>query len=74
MSQGVNMRQVILKPGEDGYWVVECPSLPGCISQGKTKEEAVKNIREAIDSYLEVLKEDGEPIPDDKMDTLVVAV
>jgi len=42
------MRQVVLFPGEDGYWVVECPGLPGCISQGKTKEEAISNIKEAI--------------------------
>jgi len=42
------MRQVMLYPGEDGYWVAEVPSLPGCISQGKTREEAVQNIREAI--------------------------
>ena len=41
------MRKLILYPGEDGYWVAECPSLPGCISQGDTKETAVKNIREA---------------------------
>ncbi len=45
------MRQVIVYPGEDGYWVVECPSLPGCISQGKTKSEAKANIREAIEGY-----------------------
>jgi len=38
------MREVILRPGEDGYWVAECPSLPGCISQGKTKEEAFSQI------------------------------
>jgi len=38
------MRQVVLYPGEDGYWVVECPSLPGCISQGRTKEEAIANV------------------------------
>jgi predicted RNase H-like HicB family nuclease len=42
------MRQVIIYPGEDGYWVAKCPSLPGCISQGRTKEEAIQNIREAI--------------------------
>jgi predicted RNase H-like HicB family nuclease len=53
------MRQVIMYPGEDGYWVVECPSLPGCISQGKTKEEAVANIREAIQGYIAALQEDG---------------
>ena len=42
------MRQVLIYPGEDGFWVAECPSLPGCISQGKTKAEAVLNIKEAI--------------------------
>jgi predicted RNase H-like HicB family nuclease len=41
------MRQVIIYPGEDGYWVAECPSLPGCISQGMSKEEAIVNIKEA---------------------------
>ncbi len=43
------MRQVVIYPGEDGYWVAECPSLPGCISQGSTKEEATQNIKEAIE-------------------------
>ena len=45
-------RQVFLYRGEDGFWVAECPSLPGCISQGKTKEEAITNIREAIRGYI----------------------
>jgi predicted RNase H-like HicB family nuclease len=53
------MRQVIIYPGEDGYWVVECPSLPGCISQGKTYKEAVENIKEAIEGYVAALAEDG---------------
>ena len=48
------MRQVIIYPGEDGYWVAECPSLPGCLSQGETKEELVSNIKDAIRSWLEV--------------------
>jgi predicted RNase H-like HicB family nuclease len=68
------MRQVILYPGEDGYFVVECPSLPGCISQGKTREEAIENIREAIQLYIEVLEENGQPIPAEKYETLLVAV
>lgn len=68
------MRQVIIYPGEDGYWVVECPSLPGCISQGQTKEEAIANIREAIQGYIEALEEDGLPIPQERFETLVVAV
>ena len=50
----VQQRTVILYPDEDNYWVVEVPSLPGCISQGETKEEALTNIQEAISLYLEV--------------------
>jgi predicted RNase H-like HicB family nuclease len=57
------MRQVILYSGEDGYLVAECPSLPGCISQGKTREEAVVNIKEAIQGYIAALEEDGLPVP-----------
>ncbi len=53
------MRQVILYPGENGFWVAECPSLPGCISQGDTKESAIKNIREAIEGYILALQDDG---------------
>lgn len=68
------MRQVILYMGEDGYWVAECPSLPGCISQGKTKEEAIINIKEAIQGYVVALKEDGLSVPEERFDTLVVAV
>ena len=63
MGGGDTIRQVIIKPGEDGFWVAECPSLPGCISQGQSRKEAVQNIREAIDGYIEVLEEVGEPIP-----------
>jgi predicted RNase H-like HicB family nuclease len=51
------MHKVIIYPGEDGYWVAECLSLPGCISQGKTKKEARANIREAIEGYEGVLEE-----------------
>ena len=47
---------------EDGIWVVECPSIPGCVSQGKTKSEAVKNIKEAIELCLEVRAERGLPL------------
>jgi len=68
------MRQVVLYPGEDGYWVAECPSLPGCVSQGRTKAEAVVNIKDAIEGYVAALKEDGLPVPEDKFETLVVAV
>lgn len=60
--------------GEDGQWVAECLSLPGCVSQGKTREEAVSQIREAIRLYIAVLQEDQLPIPDEQFDTLLVAV
>ena len=68
------MRQVILYRGEDGYWVSECPSLPGCVSQGKTREDSLKNIREAIDAYIAALEEDDLPVPEDRFDVLTVAV
>ncbi|GFO95926.1 hypothetical protein ig2599ANME_0108 [groundwater metagenome] len=45
--------KVIIEEGEDGWYVVEVPALPGCISQGKTKKEALENIKEAIELYLE---------------------
>jgi predicted RNase H-like HicB family nuclease len=54
---------VILYRGEDGYWVAECPSLPGCISQGSTRDDAIANIREAIPGYIRALDEDHLPIP-----------
>jgi predicted RNase H-like HicB family nuclease len=68
------MRQVVLYPGEDGYWVVECPSLPGCVSQGKTREDAIANIREAIEGYVEALEHDGLPVPEEKFQAIVLAV
>jgi len=68
------MRQIIIYPGEDGWWVVECPSLPGCISQGKTKEEAIENIKEAIAGYILALQEDSLPVPVEHFDTMVIAV
>jgi predicted RNase H-like HicB family nuclease len=68
------MRQVIIYPGEDGYWVAECPSLPGCVSQGKSKEEAIANIREAIQGYVAALEEDNLPVPEERFEALMVAV
>ena len=68
------MRQVIVYPGEDKFWIVECPSLPGCISQGKTKEEAIMNIKEAIQGCIAVLEEDGLPVPEDNFEAFLVAV
>ncbi len=55
--------RVIIEPDEEGVFVAECPSLPGCISQGQTREEAVTNIKDAIAGYLASLKKHGEPVP-----------
>ena len=60
------MRQVLIYPGEDGFWVAEVPSLPGCISQGQTFDEALTNIQEAIALWIEGALADGEAIPEDK--------
>ena len=68
------MRQVLIYPGEDGFWVAECPSLPGCISQGETREEAIRNVREAIDLYIDALQVDNLPVPNDTFEALLVAV
>jgi predicted RNase H-like HicB family nuclease len=53
---------VTLERDEDGYWAVECPSIPGCVSQGNTREEALQNIQEAIQLCLEVRAEMGLPL------------
>jgi predicted RNase H-like HicB family nuclease len=68
------MRQVVIYRGEDQMWVAECPSLPGCISQGATREVALTNIKEAIDLYVETLTDDRLPVPADTLDALLVAV
>ena len=59
------MRQVIIYPGEDGFWVVEVPSLPGCISQGETRDEALGNIADAIEGFVEALKQDNLSVPEE---------
>jgi predicted RNase H-like HicB family nuclease len=57
------MRQVIVYTDENGEWCASCPSLPGCHSQGETREEAIANIRDAIEAYIEALERDGLPVP-----------
>jgi predicted RNase H-like HicB family nuclease len=70
--QNQDKRKVLLYPGEDGYFVVEVPSLPGCISQGKTREEALANIEEAISLYIETLQNRGETVPSDVVEIVMV--
>ncbi|MEK6868859.1 MAG: type II toxin-antitoxin system HicB family antitoxin [Nanoarchaeota archaeon] len=54
--------RIIIEQYEDGVFVAECPSLPGCVSQGKSRGEAVKNVKDAIKGYLESLKKHNESI------------
>ena len=58
------MSQTVVDPGENGCWVAECPSLPGCVSQGQTKQDAIADIKEAVVGYVATLEEDGPPVPD----------
>ncbi len=53
---------VTIDRDEDGVWIVECPSIPGCVSQGETKEKALKNIQDAIAACLQVRAERGLPL------------
>jgi predicted RNase H-like HicB family nuclease len=55
--------RVIIEPDEDGVFVATCPTLPGCVSQGRTREEAAANIRDAIQGYLQSLEKHAEPVP-----------
>lgn len=55
--------RVLIEQDEDGVFVAEVPSLPGCVSQGATRNEALGNAREAIEAYLESLRAHNEPIP-----------
>jgi predicted RNase H-like HicB family nuclease len=68
------MRQVIIYPGEGDYWVAEVPSLPGCISLGKTRKKAVNNVKEAIDAYINALKEDGLSVPEERFEAILAVV
>jgi predicted RNase H-like HicB family nuclease len=66
-------RKVVLYPGEDNYIVAEVPSLPGVVSQGKTRTEALENIREAVSLHVEVLIERGLPVPEDETELVEIA-
>jgi predicted RNase H-like HicB family nuclease len=63
--------RVLIEQDEDGVYVAEVPALPGCISQGQTRVEAVENIREAIAAYIESLEAHDEPIPPSITEELV---
>ncbi|MDO8589100.1 MAG: type II toxin-antitoxin system HicB family antitoxin [Armatimonadota bacterium] len=65
---------VVLEEGENGWIIASVPSLPGCHTQGRTREEALKNAHEAIKGYLAVLREDGESVPKPDIDIVMVRV
>lgn len=64
---------VTLDRDEDGIWVVECPSIPGCVSQGETKQEALENIKDAISACLQVRAEGGMPLTVETYQVEVIA-
>lgn len=68
------MRQVLVYRGEDGFWIAECLSLPGCVSQGETKDDARRSIQEAIQLHIDTLVADQLPIPEDQLDARLVTV
>lgn len=65
---------VIFEPAEEGGYVVSVPALSGCVTQGETFEEATENIKDAIQGYLQVLKETGEDIPQEKADIVITKI
>jgi antitoxin HicB len=55
--------RVVIEQDEEGVFIAECPTLPGCVSQGATRDEVLANIRDAMAGYVESLRKHGEPIP-----------
>lgn len=64
---------VTIDRDEDGVWVVECPSIPGCVSQGGTRDEAMENVKDAIKACLEVRSERGMPLTVETREVEVLA-
>lgn len=74
ISQKILKYTAIFEPAEEGGYVVSVPALPGCATQGETFEDAIYMIKDAIQLYLSVLKEDGEEIPQEKEDLVITKV
>ena len=66
--------RILIEQDGQGVFVAQCPTLPGCISQGKTREEAIRNIKDAIEGYIASLKKHGEQIPSEKGEVEKVSV
>ena len=65
--------EVFLEEAEEGGYVVTCPVLPGCVSEGETREEALANIKDAIEGYLTTLRRHGQSAPKVQVDVVKVA-
>lgn len=74
ISQKILKYTAIFEPAEEGGYVVSVPALPGCVTQGDTFEEAVKMVKDAIDGYVTVLKEEGEDIPEETDEVVVTKI
>lgn len=74
ISQKILKYTAIFEPAEEGGYVVYVPSLPGCVTQGETFEEAVEMIKDAMTGYLESLKDEGEDIPEEIGEVVVTKV
>jgi len=68
------MRQVLIYRGEDCFWIAECPSLPGSVTQGETQDAALTNIKEAVQAYAGALEADNLPVPEEHFDARLVTV
>lgn len=68
------MRQVYLHRDEEGWWIAEVPSLPGCVSQGRSRDEALANARDAIAGVIASMRAHGVPVLDDPLDADLITV
>ena len=66
--------RVVISKDEDGIYIAECIDLPGCVSDGKTRQEAEKNVREAIEAYLESLEKHNEKIPSKNSELIKISI
>ncbi|MEK7573348.1 MAG: type II toxin-antitoxin system HicB family antitoxin [Patescibacteria group bacterium] len=74
LSRKILKYTAIFEPAEEGGYVVSVPALPGCVTQGETFEEATAMVKDAMKGYLEVLKEEGQEIPQEQSDVVITQV
>lgn len=74
ISQNILTYTVIFEPAEEGGYIASVPALPGCLTEGETFEETVNMVKDAIQGYIEVLKEEEQDVPQEKQDVVVTKV